>query len=56
LFIEVWRKEYESKRPHGSLNGKTPKDFAETFGIGVPKISPPLRLPLATGTEEDQRE
>jgi hypothetical protein len=37
-------KEYESERPHRSLNGKTPKEFAETFGIGGPNISPPLRF------------
>jgi putative transposase len=48
LFIEVWRKEYENERPHGSLNGKTPNEFAETFGIGVPNISPALSLSVAT--------
>lgn len=42
LFIEVWRNETESERPHGSLNGKTPNEFAEIFGIGVPTIIPAL--------------
>lgn len=27
--IEAWRKDYNEKRPHGSLNGLTPSEFAE---------------------------
>jgi len=27
--IEAWRKDYNEERPHGSLDGLTPKEFAE---------------------------
>lgn len=33
LIIESWRKEYNSHRPHGSLNGRTPLQVAKEFGI-----------------------
>lgn len=29
VIIESWRKEYNDERPHGSLNGLTPKEFAD---------------------------
>lgn len=29
LFIEAWRVQYENERPHSSLNGLTPKEYAE---------------------------
>jgi len=28
--IEAWRKDYNEVRPHGSLNGLTPREFAES--------------------------
>ena len=27
--IEAWRRDYNEERPHGSLNGLTPREFAE---------------------------
>lgn len=27
--IEAWRRDYNDERPHGSLNGLTPSEFAE---------------------------
>lgn len=29
VVIEAWRKDYNEERPHGSLNGLTPREFAE---------------------------
>lgn len=29
VVIEAWRKDYNDERPHGSLNGLTPSEFAE---------------------------
>jgi len=29
--IELWRKDYNSERPHSSLNDLTPKEFAARF-------------------------
>jgi len=29
VVIETWRKDYNEERPHGSLNGLTPREFAE---------------------------
>ena len=30
--IEDWRKDYNEVRPHSSLKGTTPKEYAETVG------------------------
>lgn len=29
--IETWRQDYNSERPHSSLNGMAPTEFAKTF-------------------------
>lgn len=39
LYIEAWRKEYENVRPHSSLGGMTPKEFADRSRVGVTEIS-----------------
>ena len=31
--IEVWRKDYNEARPHSSLNGLTPSEFAEKYSL-----------------------
>ena len=31
--IETWRKDYNEERPHGSLDGLTPKEFAQRYAI-----------------------
>lgn len=33
IIIETWRKDYNNERPHGSLDGKTPTEFAEEYEI-----------------------
>lgn len=39
--IEAWRKDYNEARPHGSLDGLTPKEFAErhTTMLNKPNVS-----------------
>ncbi len=34
--VESWRSDYNRVRPHGSLEGRTPKEFAKIFGQGIP--------------------
>jgi putative transposase len=39
LIIETYRKEYETERPHSSLGGLTPKEFAQTIQNELNKTS-----------------
>lgn len=39
LFAGAWRKEHFEVRPHRSLGGKTPKEVADQYRIGVTKNS-----------------
>jgi putative transposase len=36
VLIEVWRKEYNSFRPHRSLNYQTPAEFAHCWNSANP--------------------
>lgn len=38
VVIEVWRKDYNEERPHGSLNGLTPSEFAGKLLNPVPQL------------------
>lgn len=46
VIIEAWRKEYNDERPHGSLNGLTPKEFAD--GLASKAIQSALRAQTTT--------
>lgn len=46
VIIEAWRKEYNDERPHGSLNGLTPKEFAD--GHASKSIQSALRAQTTT--------
>ncbi len=38
VVIEAWRKDYNEERPHGSLNGLTPSEFAAKLTDLVPQL------------------
>ena len=38
--IEAWRIDYNTRRPHGSLHGATPEEFAHSLGGGSPAQTP----------------
>lgn len=40
VIIESWRKDYNDARPHDSLNGLTPREFAEQHAAMLNKQSP----------------
>jgi putative transposase len=37
--IEAWRKDYNESRPHGSLEGLSPKEYLETIGELYPQLA-----------------
>ena len=37
--IESWRKDYNESRPHGSLEGLSPKEYLETIGELYPQLA-----------------
>jgi putative transposase len=39
MVIEEWRKDYNEERPHGSLDGLTPKEFAERHTTMLNKLA-----------------
>ena len=39
VVIETWRKDYNEERPHGSLDGMTPNEFAEQYEIMLQRKS-----------------
>lgn len=38
VVIEAWRTDYNDERPHGSLNGLTPSEFAARITYPVPQL------------------
>ena len=40
--IENWRQDYNEVRPHSSLKGKTPREFAESIA-GLYKVDPIIK-------------
>ena len=38
VVIETWRKDYNEERPHSSLNGLTPSEFAAKLTNPVPQL------------------
>ena len=40
--IEAWRVDYNSTRPHSSLDGRTPSEFAEQFNTDAERQKIPL--------------
>jgi len=38
VVIEAWRKDYNEERPHGSLNGLTPSEFAARISNPLPQL------------------
>jgi putative transposase len=42
--IESWRVDYNTARPHSSLNGKTPEEFSRTFLKEQQTEKPKLKL------------
>lgn len=47
--IEAWRNDYNSERPHSSLNGMTPAEFARTFEKDQKTEKPKQELVLPKG-------
>lgn len=48
VVIEAWRKDYNEERPHGSLKGLTPSEFAERHTTNEQvKLSPIHQLVIA---------
>ena len=47
--IETWRLDYNSERPHSSLNGLAPTEFARTFEKEQKTEKPKLKLVLVKG-------
>jgi len=39
IIIEAWRKDYNEERPHGSLDGLTPSEFAEQHTTMLNKLT-----------------
>jgi putative transposase len=37
--IEAWRKDYNETRPHGSLEGLSPRQYLETIGVLYPQLA-----------------
>ncbi len=33
--IDAWRYDYNTARPHGSIDGKTPLEYAKQFKLGL---------------------
>ena len=38
--IEAWRRDYNEQRPHGALNGLTPREFAQQHSTMLNNIKP----------------
>jgi len=47
--IETWRQDYNSERPHSSLNGMAPNEFARTFEKEQKTENPKLKLVQTMG-------
>ena len=51
--IAVWRREYLTQRPHSSLGGRTPAEFAAAVGVRTPFASAIVHAPKRARRQGD---